>query len=274
MEEDIMSRGKVIPCKEEGSQKDVEIGMYAEVITSKGRRLYTQNGLVTLDVDEDVLGVSPKKPKEDPAIYNPENLQEGTEELHSLHMDLEKDIREGRITRAKARELISGFGLPVGKCKTADQWRLDKAIRQDQISEVLDEERFNYLRTKPHALMTKEEWELVHDTITFEDVAELEGSEIELAYDSVVEELSEIFLKKNADYGNSFEKSLDKRGLVPAIMRMEEKMERMDNLWETNKSLVDDESILDSAMDLANYAIMTAMWLKKIVPGLSENDEK
>ena len=83
------------------------------------------------------------------------------------------------------------------------------------------------------------------------------------AYGRVIKELSETYVKKNIDYGNSFEKTLDKRGLIPAIVRMEEKMERMEQLWGTEKTLVEDESIIDSAMDLANYAIMTAMWLKK-----------
>lgn len=83
------------------------------------------------------------------------------------------------------------------------------------------------------------------------------------SYAGVIQELSETYVKKNADYGNSFEKTLDKRGLIPAIVRMEEKMERMEKLWETEETLVDSESIIDSAMDLANYAIMTAMWLKK-----------
>lgn len=82
-------------------------------------------------------------------------------------------------------------------------------------------------------------------------------------YAGVIQELSETYVKKNTDYGNSFEKTLDKRGLIPAIVRMEEKMERMEKLWETEETLVDDEDIIDSAMDLANYAIMTAMWLKK-----------
>lgn len=80
---------------------------------------------------------------------------------------------------------------------------------------------------------------------------------------SITMALENMYNKKNEDYGNSFEKSLDKRGLVVAIMRMEEKLERADKLNETGKTLVEDESLVDSIMDLANYAIMTAMWVEK-----------
>ena len=38
--------------------------------------------------------------------------------------------------------------------------------------------------------------------------------------------LLDIFRKKNHDYGNSFERSLDKHGLVAGIVRMEDKMNR------------------------------------------------
>ena len=75
-------------------------------------------------------------------------------------------------------------------------------------------------------------------------------------------ELQEIFVKKNTDYGNSFEESLNKHGLIAAIVRMEDKMSRLNTLSK-NDALVKDESIIDTLKDLSNYALMTAVWLEQ-----------
>ena len=75
-------------------------------------------------------------------------------------------------------------------------------------------------------------------------------------------ELQEIFVKKNTDYGNSFEESLEKHGLIAAIVRMEDKMSRLNTLSK-NDALMKDESIIDTLKDLSNYALMTAVWLEQ-----------
>ena len=80
-------------------------------------------------------------------------------------------------------------------------------------------------------------------------------------HDRICLELNNIYEKKNADYGNSFENSLDKHGLIAGIVRMDDKMSRLISLNSKNKQLVLDESLRDTLMDLANYAIMSVMWL-------------
>lgn len=75
-------------------------------------------------------------------------------------------------------------------------------------------------------------------------------------------ELQEIFVKKNTDYGNSFEESLEKHGLIAAIVRMEDKMSRLSTLSKQD-ALVKDESIIDTLKDLSNYALMSAVWLEE-----------
>ena len=77
-------------------------------------------------------------------------------------------------------------------------------------------------------------------------------------------ELTDIFKKKNADYGNSFEESLEKHGLIAAVVRMEDKMLRLSTLSKNeSEQLVKDESIIDTLKDLSNYALMTAVWLEQ-----------
>lgn len=77
-------------------------------------------------------------------------------------------------------------------------------------------------------------------------------------------ELTDIFERKNKDYGNSFEESLEKHGLIAAVVRMEDKMLRLTNLSKKeSEQLVNDESLIDTLKDLSNYALMTAVWLEQ-----------
>lgn len=73
----------------------------------------------------------------------------------------------------------------------------------------------------------------------------------------------ETFKRKNHDYGNSFEKSLDTFGLAAGIVRMNDKFERLLSLTQGDKrSLVASESLVDTLEDLSNYAAMAACYLK------------
>lgn len=73
------------------------------------------------------------------------------------------------------------------------------------------------------------------------------------------------FCKKNSDYGNSFEESLDKHGIVASVVRMGDKMNRLESLTDDSRTQqVGSESLLDTLEDLSNYAAMTACWLKGI----------
>jgi len=72
-----------------------------------------------------------------------------------------------------------------------------------------------------------------------------------------------VFCRKNHDYGNSFEKSLDTFGLVAGIVRMSDKFERLVSLNDPNKDAqIASESLVDTLEDLSNYAAMAACWLK------------
>lgn len=86
-------------------------------------------------------------------------------------------------------------------------------------------------------------------------------------------ELLSIFEKKNADYGNSFEESLEKHGIIAAIVRMEDKMGRLNSLTKKGaEQKVSDESLVDTLKDLSNYALMTAVWLEEEKPS-SKTDQ-
>lgn len=78
----------------------------------------------------------------------------------------------------------------------------------------------------------------------------------------IFDEMFSTYVKKNADYGNSFEKSIDKFGLVASAVRLSDKLERFSNLI-SNDAQVKDESIEDTLLDMANYAAMTVLYLRK-----------
>lgn len=75
--------------------------------------------------------------------------------------------------------------------------------------------------------------------------------------------LNQIYQQKNQAYGDSFADTYRKLGLISAVTRMTDKMNRLQNLAVNTDIDKGDESIVDTCLDLANYAIMTVMELKK-----------
>ena len=74
--------------------------------------------------------------------------------------------------------------------------------------------------------------------------------------------MAELYEEKNRNYGNSFDKSLDEDGLLVSKIRLGDKYNRFSNLLKQKSKGTSDESIKDTLIDLANYAIMTIMWLE------------
>ena len=69
----------------------------------------------------------------------------------------------------------------------------------------------------------------------------------------------ETFTRKNIDYGNSFEAD----GVVGTVIRIGDKLKRLKTISEKGHVIkVKDEKLLDTLMDLANYAAMGIMLLK------------
>lgn len=73
----------------------------------------------------------------------------------------------------------------------------------------------------------------------------------------VQNEGAETFARKNADYGNSFAQ----HGVLGTIIRLRDKIDRYVNIERTRLTLVQDEAVRDTLMDLANYAHMAVILL-------------
>ena len=76
----------------------------------------------------------------------------------------------------------------------------------------------------------------------------------------VYDENYQTFLKKNADYGSSFEESLNEFGEVAGIVRISDKYRRLVNLTKKKNKVL--ESKIDTLKDMANYCLMLAVWLE------------
>lgn len=78
----------------------------------------------------------------------------------------------------------------------------------------------------------------------------------------ITNSMLQTYIKKNKDYGDSFSNSLDEFGLVAAITRIGDKFNRIKSLIKKKGIQVKEESIIDTLLDMANYCIMTKMWLE------------
>lgn len=78
---------------------------------------------------------------------------------------------------------------------------------------------------------------------------------------AICEELNRIYEKKNHDYGDSFHQTFLEEGMAMPRIRLSDKLSRFKALTRKGGQEVNDESIRDTLLDLANYALMTAMEL-------------
>lgn len=82
-------------------------------------------------------------------------------------------------------------------------------------------------------------------------------------HEEICKKLNEVYMQKNRAYGDSFSETYRKLGIISAVTRMTDKMNRIQNLSVNKNIEKGDESLIDSCLDLANYAIMTVMELEK-----------
>ena len=77
---------------------------------------------------------------------------------------------------------------------------------------------------------------------------------------AIQSEALELFIRKNADYGDAFAKY----GVIGVLMRMEDKLQRSMSITKNGIHLVKDEGIRDTLIDLHNYSAMALMLLDEV----------
>ena len=109
--------------------------------------------------------------------------------------------------------------------------------------------------------MTKEA--IKFKTVTDIEVPiELVDEQVE-AFASIVKEMTELYAKKNHDYGNSFDESCDKIGTGYPLGRLLDKMNRLIACMGKEDKMQINESIEDTLKDLACYSVMTLSYLRR-----------
>lgn len=78
---------------------------------------------------------------------------------------------------------------------------------------------------------------------------------------AICQKLNQIYKAKNHDYGDSFGDTYKKLGIISAVTRLSDKMNRLMSLAVSHDVQVKDEKIEDTLLDMANYAIMTLIEL-------------
>ena len=73
--------------------------------------------------------------------------------------------------------------------------------------------------------------------------------------ESVHAEAKELFRRKNEDYGDAFATY----GTIGVLVRLGDKIKRLQSISSKKIILVDDEKIRDTLLDLHNYAAMAIM---------------
>lgn len=85
----------------------------------------------------------------------------------------------------------------------------------------------------------------------------------EKLHSQICENLHNIYVAKNSDYGGSVTDTYNRFGMDSFLVRMYDKINRAYTLTRPNKiQEVKDEKIEDTLLDLANYAILAVIELK------------
>lgn len=92
-------------------------------------------------------------------------------------------------------------------------------------------------------------------------------SENVMQHMAICTEMNALYARKNKDYGDSFHISFEEEGMAMARIRLGDKLNRFKTLTKNSGQEVKDESIRDTLIDLANYAIMTVMEIDRKAEG-------
>lgn len=79
----------------------------------------------------------------------------------------------------------------------------------------------------------------------------------------LLDQLHDTYIRKNADYGDSFHSGVELFGIQSALTRMYDKWNRILSL-QRQPSKIPSESMRDTLLDLSNYCVMTVMELDAI----------
>lgn len=178
-------------------------------------------------------------------LYNMRSIISGQEEIYKSLTPEAKDV----LAREMHSIMLNGLTE-----EHVTMWGAKKSGKPEGIKSPSEE----HMKASKEGLtglkFSDEDWK------TLQDVASMGKSAVE-RFQHIVNGMCEVYQAKNHDYGNSFDKSLDEDGLIAAKVRIGDKYNRFGNLIR-KENKVSDESVEDTLLDMANYAIITVMWMR------------
>ena len=78
----------------------------------------------------------------------------------------------------------------------------------------------------------------------------------------LLDNLHTLYVTKNHDYGDSVHDTYMKYGITSFLVRLEDKLNRARTI-SRKEQLIKDEKLMDTLLDMANYAILAVMELEE-----------
>lgn len=172
------------------------------------------------------------------------------------------------MSRSKKEEILNSYCNSIDDC---DNCELMKKYDKDTI-DFTDQYACIFDEMSNDMLDRCYDWYKELDPATCENAedecCEIESDALKLHIDpkvaqhyAICQKLNTVYKAKNHDYGDSFGDTYKKLGIISAVTRLSDKMNRLMSLAVKHDAQVKDEKIEDTLLDMANYAIMTLIEL-------------
>mgnify|MGYP002766888155 CR=1 FL=1 len=168
-------------------------------------------------------------------------------------------------------EKITALNSRCDKCQSCDECRID-TIDDEETFNFIDNNNCDFNEMNDEMLDKCYNWYKELDLVPCENAeakcCEVEPDDLKLHIDpkvarhyAICQKLNAVYKAKNHDYGDSFGDTYKKLGIISAVTRLSDKMNRLMSLAVKHDAQVKDEKIEDTLLDMANYAIMTLIEL-------------
>lgn len=120
-----------------------------------------------------------------------------------------------------------------------------------------DKKREEIKRDMSKYIMNDQEEEKIKNMLHLKETKKDNDAVVPGNFDGICKDLMALHARKNKDYGNAAHESYKEFGLISYVIRLNDKMKRLKSLTKPGvEQEVKGESIEDTLMDLAAYAIM------------------
>lgn len=149
------------------------------------------------------------------------------------------------------------------KTNTSDTVKLNERKRMEEMADINYDRNTNIFWVQDTPFETYREALIYLQKLRNEYYDQQDGfTKDEVLFKEITELMLHTYIKKNRDYGGAFERGMERDGIISALTRMYDKLDRLHSLKDKDPEVVE-ETVEDTLMDLANYAIMTRICLTK-----------